>query len=230
MTQRPSPFDSLKPLAGRALEAALNRALALDPETRDALRSLDGRRVVLRIAAPPLAVQVRVAGDRLEVGPSDDDEPDLAVRATLGGLLSQLPFFRRDDAPPVGKLRIEGDADLARRLQKLAARFDPDWQQPFAAVFGDVIGVQIANAIAGGLRHARDAAGVFAHNAAEFVTEESRDVVARDELNAFHDDVDTLRDDVERIGARVARARGRVEAAATASKGPASSGSAEGSV
>ena len=207
MTDRPSPFDSLKPLAGRALEAALNRALALDPETRDSLQALDGRRVLLRIASPPLAVQVRVAGDRLEVGPADEDEPDLAVRATLGGLLSQLPFFKRDDAPPVGKLRIEGDADLARRLQKLAQRFDPDWQQPFAAVFGDVIGVQIANAVAGGLRHARDAAGAFASNAAEFVTEESRDVVPRDELNAFHDDVDTLRDDVERIAARVARLR-----------------------
>jgi ubiquinone biosynthesis protein UbiJ len=207
MTDRPSPFDSLKPLAGRALEAALNRALALDPETRDSLKALDGRRVLLRIASPPLAVQVRVAGDRLEVGPADEDEPDLAVRATLGGLLSQLPFFKRDDAPPVGKLRIEGDADLARRLQKLAQRFDPDWQQPFAAVFGDVIGVQIANALAGGLRHARGAAGAFASNAAEFVTEESRDVVPRDELNAFHDDVDTLRDDVERIAARVARLR-----------------------
>ena len=218
MTERTSPFDplrlgSLKPLAGRALEAALNRALALDPDTRDGLRALDGRRVVLRVAVPPLALQVRVAGDRLEVGPAADDAsadpPDLAVRATLGGLLSQLPFFKRDDAPPVGKLRIEGDADLARRLQKLAGRFDPDWQLPFAAVFGDVIGVQIANAIAGGLRHARDAAGAFASNAAEFVTEESRDVVPRDELNAVHDDVDTLRDDVERIAARVARLHGR---------------------
>jgi len=234
MTERFSPFDSMKPWAGRALEAALNRALALDPDTRDGLRALDGRRVVLRIAAPPLAMQVRVAGDRLEVGPVDDDAradpPDLAVRATLGGLLSQLPFFKRDDAPPVGKLRIEGDADLARRLQKLAARFDPDWQQPFAAVFGDVIGVQIANAIAGGLRHARDAAGAFASNAAEFVTEESRDVVPRDELNAFHDDVDTLRDDVARMAARVARVRGRIEDAAAASNSPAKDGrgSAEG--
>lgn len=208
MTGRPSPFDSLKPLAGRALEAALNRALALDPETRDGLRALDGRRVALRVAAPPLALQVRVTGDRLEVGPVDEsEEPDLGVSGTLGGLISQLPFFKRHDAPPVGKLRIEGDADLARRLQKLAERFDPDWQQPFAAAFGDVLGVQIANALAAGLKHARDAAGAFAGNAAEFVTEESRDVVPRDELDAFHDDVDTLRDDVERIAARVSRLR-----------------------
>lgn len=202
----PSPLAALKPLAGRALETALNRALALDPDTRDSLRPLDGRRVAMRLASPPLALQIRVAGERLEVGPVED-EPDLSVRSTLGGLLSQLPFLRNDDAPPVGRLRIEGDADLARRLQKLAERFDPDWQQPFVRVFGEILGVQVANACATGLRHARDAAGAFATNAAEYVTEESRDVVPREELNAFHDDVDTLRDDVERLAARIARLR-----------------------
>lgn len=208
MTDRPSPLSSLKPLAGRALESALNRALALDPDTRSQLRGLDGRRVVVRLAAPALALQVQVNGERLEVGPvADETEPDLAVRGTLGGLIAQLPFFKRDDAPPVGKLRIEGDADLARRLQKLAQRFDPDWQQPFADVFGDVLGVQIANLLASGLKHARDAGSTLAQNTAEFVTEESRDVLGRDELNAFYDDVDTLRDDVERLAARIARLR-----------------------
>lgn len=216
MTDRSSPLDSLKPLAGRTLEAALNRALALDPETREGLRALDGRTVALHVAAPPLALQIRVNGDRLDVGPVlDPATPDLSVRSTLGGLLSQLPFLRNDNAPPVGKLRIEGDADLARRLQRLAERFDPDWQQPFTRVFGDILGVQVANAIAGALRHAKDAAGAFASNAAEYVTEESRDVVPRDELNAFHDDVDALRDDVERVAARVARLASRVPVAPT---------------
>ncbi|MBF6023079.1 ubiquinone biosynthesis accessory factor UbiJ [Lysobacter niastensis] len=211
----PSPLSALKPLAGRALEAALNRALALDPETRDGLRTLDGRRLALHLAAPPLALQIRVTGERLEVGPVEPaSDPDLSVRSTLGGLLSQLPFLRNDDAPPVGKLRIEGDADLARRLQRLAERFDPDWQRPFVQVFGEVVGVQVAGAFAGALRHARDAAGTFASNAAEYVTEESRDVVGREELNAFHDDVDTLRDDAERLTVRVGRLRVRAGGAA----------------
>ncbi|HZH43190.1 MAG TPA: SCP2 sterol-binding domain-containing protein [Lysobacter sp.] len=206
MTDR-TPLDSLKPLAGRALEAALNRALALDPDTREALRALDGRRVVVRLSAPALALQIQVCGDRLGVGPVEDGEADLSVRTSLGGLLAQLPFFRRDDAPPVGQLRIEGDAELARRLQRLAERFDPDWQQPFVAVFGEVIGVQVAQAAAATLRHAQGAATSFAQTTAEYLTEESRDLVPRAELEAFYDDVDALRDDVERLAARVARLR-----------------------
>ena len=147
-------------------------------------------------------------GDALRVGPlGGEREPDLGVRGTLAGLLGQLPMFRRDDAPPVGKLRIEGDAELARRLQQLARDFDPDWQKPFAEVFGDVVGVQVANALAAGLKQARDLAADGARVAAEYVTEESRDVVPKAELDAFHDDVDGLRDDVERLAARVARLR-----------------------
>jgi ubiquinone biosynthesis protein UbiJ len=204
-----SPFDSLKPLAGKALETALNRSLALDPDTRDALKSLDGRTITLAVEAPALALQISVAGDRLQVGPVVADEPDLAVRSTLGGLLGQLPFLRKDNAAPVGRVRVSGDAELARRLQTLAGRFDPDWQQPFVAVFGDLIGVQIANGVRRAMEQLRDLSGSLARNAAEFVTEESRDVVGREELNAFHDDVDAIRDDVERLQARVERLRGR---------------------
>ena len=206
-----SPFDSLKPLAGRALEAALNRALALDPDTREALKPLSGRKIALALEAPALALQIDVVGERLRVGPVESSqEPDLAVRSTLGGLLGQLPFLRKDHAVPVGRVRVSGDAELARRLQTLADRFDPDWQQPFVAVFGEIVGVQIANAARGALRQLRSVGGNLAQNAAEFVTEESRDAVGRAELNAFHDDVDALRDDVERLQAKVDRLRGSV--------------------
>lgn len=203
-----TPFELLKPFAGRALEAALNRALALDPDTRAALAPLEGRRIQLTLESPPLALEIRVGGGELQVGPvSEIHEADLAVRSSLGGLLAQLPFLRRDQGAPVGKVRISGDAELARRLQQLAERFDPDWQQPFTAVFGEVIGVQLAQAARAALRQARDGAQRLAENTAEFLTEESRDVLGRAELNSFHDDVDHLRDDVERLAARVQRLR-----------------------
>lgn len=202
----PSPFAALKPIAGRALETALNQALALDADTRTALAGLDGQRIALTLASPPIALELRVDGERLRVGPVDEAvEPDLAVRTTIAGVLSQLPFLRRDDAPPIGKVRVSGDAELARRLQKLAGRFDPDWQKPFVAMFGDVIGVQVANAFASALQQAQGMGRTLTESAVEYVTEESRDVLGRDELEAFNDDVDVLRDDVERLAARVSR-------------------------
>lgn len=212
MSAGPSPLDAFKPIAGRALEGALNRVLALDPDTQAALRKLDGKRVQLQLDAPALALAITVDAGRLRVGPADSaSEADLGLRATLGGLLSQLPFLRQENGPPVGKLRINGDADLARTLQKLAQGFDPDWDKPFADAFGPIFGPQVSRVLREGLRGGGRIARGLARDAAEFVTEESRDVVAKAELAAFHDDVDELRDRAERLIARVARLPGDPE-------------------
>lgn len=197
-------FDAFKPIAGRAIEAALNRLLALDPETGAAVTALEGRRIQLAMEAPAVALEVSVRDGRLAVGPVDAaKEPDLAVRGTLGGLLAQLPFLRPASGAGVGKVKISGDADLARQLQKLAERYDPDWNLPFTDVFGEIVGVQVASAFRAALRFGRDGATRFARNGAEFLTEESRDVIGRAELEAHLDDVDALRDRVERLHARM---------------------------
>ena len=205
MTSPRSPLDALKPLAGRLLETALNRALSLDPETRAALARLDGQRLQLHIESPPLAMELRVDGEALRVGPAQGEEPDLSVRAGIGALLGQLPFLKSSGATPVGKVRISGDAELARQLQRLAEGFDPDWEQPFADALGPVIGPQVAKAVRAGLREARVQGGAFAKAGADYLTEESRDLVPKAEQQAFFDDVDDLRDRVERLAARVAR-------------------------
>lgn len=205
MTSPRSPFDALKPLAGRLLETALNRALVLDPETRAALAPLDGQRLQLHLESPPLAMELRVEGEALRVGPAQGEEPDLSVRAGIGALLGQLPFLKASGATPVGKVRISGDAEVARQLQRLAEGFDPDWEQPFADALGPVIGPQVAKAVRAALREARVQGAAFAKASADYLTEESRDLVPKAEQQAFFDDVDGLRDRVERLAARVAR-------------------------
>ncbi len=202
-TARP---DRLKSTAGRALEAALDRLLALDPDTRTALSALDGRRVVLTLTAPRLALALTVDGERVRVGRAPDDpavDADLAVRGTLGALLAQVHWLRPDDG--AARLHVSGDAELARRLQNLARGFDPDWGRPFAEVFGDVIGGTLARAIERALKAGLASVDTLVRDGADYLTEESRDLVARAELDRFHDDVDALRDAVERAEARVQR-------------------------
>jgi ubiquinone biosynthesis accessory factor UbiJ len=216
MTTEPktSLFDALKPLAGRALELALNRLLSLDSDTQASLESLDGKRISLHLESPTMAMEISVANTQLKVGPAQNEEADLGVRSNLSGVLSQLPFFRNSQHSPSGKVRIQGDAELAQRLQKLAQTFDPDWEKPFIDVFGVIIGVQVAKAAREAFQQTRHVAKKFAHDSADFLTEESRDVVSSAEIDAFNDDVDDLRDRAERLMAKLAKLQVHAEPSA----------------
>ena len=201
----------LRKLAGRALETALNHTLSLDPDTQRKLAALDGRRVVLHLRGPELALAVTVVGERLQVGPPDADEAatsTLRVAATPGSLLA-MALRRGDDGVAPGKVEIVGDADLARRLEKLASAFAPDFEEAFARTFGDVLGVPIARAVRKALAHAKESASHLTEDGAAWLRDESRLAVAPGEAEGFLDGVDALRERGERLEARLARLEAR---------------------
>lgn len=202
----PTALPSLvKSTMGRMLGAVLNRMVALDPELPAQLLPLEGRSLSFHLAAPPLAFSARLRDGRFEIGPvSSTEESDLSLSASLGALFSQL-LPGREHTASVGSMRINGDAELARLLQQLMQRYQPDIEGLFVSVFGDVLGVQLARAVKQGFDALRDGSKALARDGAEFLTEESRDVVAKAELEAFHDDVDELRDAVERLERRMQR-------------------------
>ena len=203
----------LRKLAGRALETALNHTLSLDPDTQHKLNALNGRRVLLHLAGPELALAVQVQDGRLEVGPPDAGEAGagtLRVAATPGSLLA-MALRRGDDGLAPGKVEIAGDADLARRLEKLASQFAPDFEEAFARSFGDVLGVPIARAMRKALAHAKETASHLTEDGAAWLRDESRLALAPGEAEAFLDGVDALRERGERLEARLARLEARLQ-------------------
>lgn len=200
---RPLLPRPLRALAGRALETALNHTLSLDPDTMQRLGALDGRSVQIHLRGPELALAVTVEGSRLKVGPAGEDS-QLRVAASPGSLLA-MALRRGDDGMAPGKVDIAGDADLARRLEKLASQFAPDFEEAFARSFGDVLGVPLAKAVRKGLSHARTTARHLAEDSADWLRDEVRVAVAPGETEGFLDEVDLVRERSERLEARLAR-------------------------
>jgi ubiquinone biosynthesis protein UbiJ len=194
---------------GRLLEAVLNRALSLDEPTRAQLGTLEGRRVGIELTGTPLALAIEMHEGRLRVGPHWQTAGNLNLRAAPGSLLAFA--LRRGDESlvPPGKVDISGDAELARRLEKLLRGFRPDIEEAFAKTFGDVIGVPLARALHAAFDWSRESAEALARDTADFLRDESRDLIAPAEMDQFLDDVDGLRDRVERLAARVALAGAR---------------------
>jgi ubiquinone biosynthesis accessory factor UbiJ len=206
MTAAPSPNllpRPLRKLAGRALETALNHALSLDPDTQAKLTALEGRSVQLHLRGVELAMAVTVEQGRLKVGPAPESS-DLRVAATPGSLLSML-FRRGDESMAPGKVDIAGDAELARRLEKLASGFAPDFEEAFARTFGDVLGVPLAKAVRNGLTHARETASHLSQDGAAWLRDEAQMALSPGEVEGFLDEVDALRERAERLEARLAR-------------------------
>lgn len=199
-----APNPLLAALA-RALEAALNHALALDAETRARLAALAGRAVTLELRRPVLALRIAVAGERLEVGPAFAGDSALRVSTTPASLLALALARGHDAMPPSGGVEIAGDAELARRLEQLVRRFAPDIEEAFTRVFGDVLGVPLARALQRALAWSRESAHALAADTAEYLAMESRDLVAKAELEQFLDDVDALRERADRLEARLRR-------------------------
>jgi ubiquinone biosynthesis accessory factor UbiJ len=199
----------LRKLAGRALETALNHTLSLDPDTQQRLAALNGRSVQLHLRGPEIALAVTVEDSRLKVGPPQDDS-QLRVAATPGSLLAMM-FRRDDDGIAPGKVEIAGDAELARRLEKLASKFAPDFEEAFARTFGDVLGVPLAKAVRKGLSHARETAAHLTEDSADWLRDEARIALAPGEVEGFLDGVDDLRERSERLESRVQRLARRLQ-------------------
>ncbi|KJV35330.1 ubiquinone biosynthesis accessory factor UbiJ [Luteibacter yeojuensis] len=203
MTQNAFLPRPLRVLAGRAMEAALNRTVDLDPDTRSRLDVLDGRSVQVHLTGPDLALRITVEKGRLRVGPPEDGG-SLRVTATPGSLLA-MALRGDDDGVAPGKVDIAGDAELARRLERLARQYAPDVEEAFARTFGDTLGVALAKALREGLAHARETGRHLVDDGADWLRDEGRVAVAPGELEGYLDGVDAVRERTERLDARLAR-------------------------
>jgi ubiquinone biosynthesis protein UbiJ len=204
MTEDRKPNPLLATL-GRTLEKVLNQVLQLDSDACARIAALEGRRVGIQLRGLDIALAISVQDGRLKIGPHWDAPSDLDLRAAPGSLLA-FALRRGEDSPlPPGKVEISGDAELARQIEKLLRGFQPDIEEALANTFGDVLGVPLARALQRGLAWTRESAQALARDTAEFLRDETRDVMAPAEMEQFLDDVDALRERAERLQARIAR-------------------------
>lgn len=197
-----SPFDRL---AIPAI-ATINHLLAQEAWARDALARHAGK--VARIDTGAFGLRLKVAGDGMFV--LADPHDDVAV--TIRMKLADLPLIARDRERAFSYVKVEGDAEMANTLSRLAngLRWEAEHDlEPF-------VGAIAARRIVQGVRGAVDAVGAthrkVAENVAEFLVEEQPLLVKRAEADEFAADVRTLRDDIERAEKRIARLERRLAA------------------
>lgn len=195
-----------------ALQRALDGLIAARTRSQARVAALAGRTVAVTFTDLGLTLAFTGEDARLVVrrGPPDDDTaaaaPDASIRGTsaafAGALLAEAQRPQASTLPP--GLSVEGDALLVRDLRALLADLEFDWEERLSGVVGDAAAHQLARAVrafGGWTRYAGDR---LTRDVAEYLREESRDLVAKDEVGRFNDAVDEVRDGVERAAARLA--------------------------
>ena len=186
------------------LESAVNRVLALDEDTPARLQRLDGRMLRLDLDGVGITLFFTFSATVVHVSIDSDDEPDTVISGSPFALFSMaVPDGDGSWQGPDSRVNISGDATLARDLERLFSRLDPDWESTLSRLFGDVWGHQVAAGIRSGSEQAKEAAGNAAELVSEFLKRESGPLVQSAEIKKFADAVDETRDAVERLEARI---------------------------
>ena len=198
-------MDALETLL-RPLAKILNRNIQESTPARELCQELSGTVVAIRVRDTVLSAYFLVHDEALDVRTDADAEaePDVVIEGSLL-TLARMAGSSGENAIRDGSLSLTGDAEIAAQFQQLLKLAQPDLEEEFAGVVGDVAAHRLGEFARGLGRWGREARRTMGSNIREYLQEESRDAPSRYEVDRFSAAVNTLRDDVARIEARLNR-------------------------
>jgi ubiquinone biosynthesis protein UbiJ len=184
-------------------ESLLNRQIAASSRARGLLASLAGRSLELRFPPTPFRVRVAASAEALSIRHAAEEPADAVIEGTPLAFLRLLTNASTTTIR-AGGLDVRGDAEVAEGFRSLFEAARPDLEEELSRFTGDAAAHHAARLAREAADFGRRAGDALARNLSEFLSEESRDVPARIEVEEFLDGVDRFREAVDRLEARVA--------------------------
>jgi ubiquinone biosynthesis protein UbiJ len=190
------------PLAQTAL-SALNHVLRQQDWARDRLRAHVGRSVRMTVESPlgPVSSEARIAADgTLEIATVAAPTVTLTLRPSIDAL-----FGAMRDGPKglTGHLKVEGDVMVAAAVGEIAQYLRWDVEEDLSRVLGDRVAHRVGETARGGARQADDLRGRVETGVRQFLVEEDRQLVARQEMTTLAESVRALEEAVGRLEVRL---------------------------
>lgn len=206
----PGVDPTLRTGALAALEAALNRALALDPMAQRELAALTGHCFALECTAPAMQVYLLPGPDSLRLAGYHDGPATTRVSGRASDF-AQLVGSTDPAATLInGQLSLQGDSGPLIRLQKILTGLELDWEAPLVDALGDVAGHQLAQLLRATWTTGGEIHRSLLRQLDEFIHEEARLSPPRLEAEDFYLGVQALEQRVDRLQSRLARLRKRM--------------------
>jgi len=188
-----------------ALEATINRYLALDPEGAARLADLQGKVILIEVAGFDARLYLIPGPAGVHLYGDYAGTPDCVLRAAPLALARLGVSRRKEDQLFSGAVRIEGDTHLAQAFSDFLSGLEVDWEEQLSRLVGDTVAHRIGSQVRATERWGRRTADTLTEDVKEYLQEEARLLPGRYEVQAFLDEVDLVRDGVERLAARIER-------------------------
>jgi ubiquinone biosynthesis protein UbiJ len=206
------------PLWLAAAEAVLNRNIAAQTRARTQARRLEGKTLSVEVTGV-LTLRATCLGGRLLLGRALAEapiagrpDPGAADAMISGSPAALLAMSGGGNRPASGQaVQVRGDAEVAALYRDLLQAARPDWEEELSHWLGDVPAHRLGLLARRTLSWGRRARRSFGENIAEYLQEESRDLVGRVEVDEFLRGVDALRETGDRVDARLKRLERRLQ-------------------
>jgi ubiquinone biosynthesis accessory factor UbiJ len=200
-----------------AVEAWFNRGAQGSASAAALLHQLDHTALRVDILGMT-SLRAEVATGRLALSStaSPEDPATKPADARIAGSPFALLALARTGGPggSRGRATITGDAEVANLYRQLFAAARPDFEEELSRLVGDLPARRLSQFAAHAAGWARRTHRTVGENIAEYLQEESRDLVNGYELDEFLRGVDTVRETVDRVEARLSRLEQRVKGSA----------------
>ncbi|HTR10398.1 MAG TPA: SCP2 sterol-binding domain-containing protein [Paraburkholderia sp.] len=196
-------------LAAKPFAAAVNHLLARETWARDRLAPYAGK--TARLSCPPVMLTLLVQPDGYLGAVEDYDAGEVDVTLSLPA--PALSSFLQGGQPAVMKhVKIEGDAEFAQIIGKLAEHLRWEPEEDLAKLIGDAPASRVASlaraASEQALRTGRNVLG----SVTEYLLDENPQLVRRAELDGFNEELSRARDALARVEKRIERIEQKTQA------------------
>jgi ubiquinone biosynthesis accessory factor UbiJ len=196
-------------LAAKPFAAAVNHLLARESWARERLAPYAGK--TARLSCSPVTLMLLVGPDGYLSAVEENEAQQFDVTVSVPG--DALPAFVQGGQAAVMKhVKIEGDAEFATVIAKLAEHLRWEPEEDLAKLIGDAPASRIASLARTAQEHARRTGRNLLDTVAEYLLDENPQLVRRAALDEFNAGLALARDALARVEKRVERLEQKVEA------------------
>lgn len=188
----------------RAAERSIAAALARDTVTARRISALAGKRILVSSRQPDWQLWLIPAHGTINLTTTSDAPADVELHAPASLLARLLVSSDRKAVLQDPDVELLGDSQVLIALQNALADLQLDGEAELARWLGPVAGHAIGSALRRSHQWGRDSRASLRQTLAEYLTEESRQLVGQAEARARAEQLHDLRLQLDRLEARVA--------------------------